>query len=69
MRRACLRASVGSPQDVALADAQLRSMASHWVRILSRPVPVAPRGCQAVALNLWGAIATPTAVCSHCLAK
>ena len=27
-------------RDVALADAQLRSMASHWVRILSRPVPV-----------------------------
>ena len=36
---------------------------------MTRPVPVAARWCQAVALNLWGAIATPTAVCSHCLAK
>jgi hypothetical protein len=30
---------------------------------------VAARRCQAVAMNRWGAIATPTAVCSHCLAK
>ena len=35
--------SPSPPQDVPLADAQLRSMASHWVRILSRPVPVAAR--------------------------
>jgi hypothetical protein len=30
-------------RDDALADAQRRSMASHWVRILSRPVPVAAK--------------------------
>jgi hypothetical protein len=48
---------------------QLRSMAKHWGRNLKRLVPVAARWCQAVALNPWGAIATPTAPCSHCLAK
>ena len=56
-------------RDDALAGAQLRSMARHWGRNLTRLAPVAPRGCQAVALNRWGAIATPTAVCSHCFAK
>ena len=34
----CLRRS--PPQDDALADAQLRSMARHWARNLTRPVPV-----------------------------
>jgi hypothetical protein len=41
LRRTWLCASVGSPpQDAAFADAQLRSMARHWGRNLTRPVPV-----------------------------